>query len=303
MRLDRSPAAAVLDNNGIAMRPADAKRSTNLVFTSAGDRSNLRAWLRGRRDFDLWVVYYGDRPDTFREEADLYSQRKGSKFQNLHHCYQEQREIFGRYDAVLVMDDDVLIDGTAITRLFDIRREFDLWLSQPAFRIRGKISWDVTRMRPTTKLRYTNFVEMTCPLFRRDKLDAFMDVYDPKLSGYGVDWWFLQTIGGYDKKRVAVVDEVPCVNPFDRTKGGMREIDRLEPKAERVRVWDQVKKRNELGQYVHKEFGCVERSKLGSIAGMLRYAVDWTLFRARTTAVRFARAVAPALRVSSFTSS
>ena len=255
------------------MHPADPKSSTNLVFTSAGDRSNLRAWLRGHRDFDLWVVYYGDRRDTFREDADLYSQHKGSKFQNLHHCYQEQREMFSRYDAVLVMDDDVLINGTAITRLFDIRRDLDLWVLQPAFRLGGKISWDITRVRPTTKLRYTNFVEMTCPLFRRDKLDEFMAVYDPELSGYGVDWWFLQTIGGHEKKRVAVVDEVTCVNPFDRTKDGIREIDRLEPEAERVQIWDHVKKRHKLTEHTHVEFGHVERSRLGAVAGVLRYAV------------------------------
>ncbi len=35
------------------------------------------------------------------------------------------------------------------------------------------------------KLRYTNFIEMARPLFRQDKLDAFMAVYDPELVGYG----------------------------------------------------------------------------------------------------------------------
>jgi hypothetical protein len=273
----------------------DAPRSPNLVFTSAGDRANLRGWLRGRRDFDLWVVYYGDRPDMFRAEADLYGQQKGSKFQNLHHCYQEQRQLFSRYDAVLVMDDDVLIDGTAISRLFDIRRDLDLWVMQPAFRLGGKISWDITCVRPSTKLRYTNFVEMTCPLFRRDKLDRFMDVYDPRLSAYGIDWWFLQTLGGHDAKRVAVVDEVTCVNPTDRTKDGIREIDRLESKAERMRVWDYMKKRHNLIEYEHMEFGSVERSALAAMAGVLRYSLDWTYAGAKMFAARLARLIAPAL--------
>ena len=195
------------------------------------------------------------------------------------------------------MDDDVLINGTAITRLFEIRRDFDLWVLQPAFRLGGKISWDVTRVRPTAKLRYTNFVEMTCPLFRRDKLDEFMAVYDPELSGYGVDWWFLQTIGGHDEKRVAVVDEVTCVNPFDRSKGGIREIDRLQPKVERQRVWGRIKTRYGLGEQgrQHKELGRVERSTFGAVAGVLRYAADWTFLRARMLAARLVRAVAPAL--------
>jgi hypothetical protein len=36
-------------------------------------------------------------------------------------------------------------------------------------------------------------------------------------------------------KLVAVVSKVPCVKPFDFTKGGVREIDRLQPKLARER--------------------------------------------------------------------
>jgi hypothetical protein len=168
--------------------------SKNLVFTSAGDRSNLGRWLQGRRDFDLWIVYYGDQPGMFRESGEFHLERKGSKFQNLHYCYQRWPGLLARYDAVMVMDDDILIDATGITRLFELRREFDLWALQPAFRLAGKISWHITEVHATAKLRYTNFIEMACPMFRRDKLDAFMAVYDPELVGYGTDWWFLQTL-------------------------------------------------------------------------------------------------------------
>ena len=91
--------------------------SNNLVFTSAGDRSNLRGWLRGRRDFDLWVVYYGDPPGTFQQLATYHVNRRGSKFQNLHYCYQQWPQVLARYDAIMVMDDDIVIDATGITRL------------------------------------------------------------------------------------------------------------------------------------------------------------------------------------------
>src|SRR5215472_5776401 len=107
------------------------KMSDNLVFTSAGDRSNLRVWLQGRRDFDLWVVYYGERAGTFQEVSDFYLARKGSKFQNLHYCYERWPEALARYTAVMVMDDDIKIDAEGITRLFEIRRELDLWALQP----------------------------------------------------------------------------------------------------------------------------------------------------------------------------
>jgi len=265
-----------------------ATRSRHLVFTSAGDRGNLRAWLQGRRDFDLWVVYYGEHPGGLRELADFHLQRKGSKFQNLHYCYQHWREALERYEAVMVMDDDIMIDASGITRLFELRRELDLWALQPAFRWCGKVSWDITAVHSTAKLRYTNFVEMACPLIRRDKLDAFMAVYDPELVGYGVDWWFLHTLGPELANHVAIVDEVTCINPYDRDKGGVREIDRLQSHEKRKEVWERMKARHGLDEQgrTHVEFGRIRRSPMGAAASLLRYFPDWAYLQAKHVARR-----------------
>jgi len=247
--------------------------SRNLVFTSAGDQSNVRRWLNGHRDFDLWVVYYGEVPESLYPEADLYVARAGTKFQNLHYCYSQWRNLFERYEAVLVMDDDIVIGAGGISRLFQIRRTLDLWALQPAFRVAGKISWDITRIRTDARLRYTNFIEMTCPLFRRDKLDAFMDVFDPELIGYGEDWWFLQTLGGQSRRRVAIADEVPCINPYDRVKGGAREIDRLSTHEQRKEVWERIKARYGLDEQtrLHEEFGRIDRSRLAAALTAARF--------------------------------
>lgn len=270
----------------IAATPASG--SNNLVFTSAGDRSNLRGWLKGRRDFDLWIVYYGDQPGLFQEICNFHVSRKGSKFQNLHYCYGQWPRELSRYDAVMVMDDDIVIDATGITRLFEIRRELDLWALQPAFRRAGKISWEITAVHPTAKLRYTNFIEMACPLFRRDKLDAFMQVYDPDLVGYGADWWFLHTLGADVRNRVAVVDAVTCINPYDQKKGGVREIDTLQSHEKRKEVWERMKARYGLDEQgrVHLEFGRINQSPLGAAASVLRLFPDWAHFEAKQLARR-----------------
>jgi hypothetical protein len=266
--------------------------SRNLVFASAGDRGNLRRWLKGRRDFDLWIVYYGERPDPLRELADFYVRRRGSKFQNLQACYQRWPERFAQYEAVMVLDDDIIINATSISSLFAIRRELDLWALQPAFRLRGKISWDITRVRPTARLRYTNFIEMTCPVIRRDKLDAFMAVYDPELVGYGIDWWLLKSMGELEG-RLAVVDHITCVNPDDRSKGGTREIDRLQSKAQRQEIWERMKKRHGLEEVgrVQQEYRRIDRSALGALAGLAAYLPDWIYIRSRRLAGRLARSL------------
>lgn len=270
----------------IAASPAF--RSNNLVFTSAGDRSNLCRWLEGRRDFDLWIVYYGDEAAKFQDLCNFHVSRKGAKFPNLHFCYQRWPELFARYEAVLVMDDDIVIDATGITRLFEIRREQDLWALQPAFRLSGKVSWGITAVHPTAKLRYTNFIEMACPLIRRDKLDAFMAVYDPELVGYGADWWFLHTLGAQLAHRVAVVDEVTCINPYDRSKGGVREIDTLQSHEKRKEVWARMKRLHGLDEQgrQQREFGRINRSPLEAAASVLRSFPEWAHFTAKSLARR-----------------
>ncbi len=247
-----------------------------LVFTSAGDRSCVRDWVVGKRGFDLWVTYYGDRPGTLADIADLYNCRKGSKFQNLHAAYQAWPHLMREYEAVLVMDDDLLIGAEQMTRLFELRRELGLWLLQPAFSPWGKLSHPLTRAVRTTRLRYTNFVEMGCPLFREDKLRAFLEVYDPVLVGYGIDWWYLEVLGPDLERRVAVIDEVVCVNPYDLSKGGHREIDRLQPFQERVAAWKAVKcthgiHSEERGQ---TEYARVHRRWPGRLWGTIRWAAE-----------------------------
>jgi hypothetical protein len=141
-------------------------------------------------------------------------------------------------------------------------------------------------VHPTAKLRYTNFIEMACPLFRRDKLDPFMAVYDPELVGYGVDWWFLHTLGAGLPNRVAVVDEVTCINPYDRTKGGVREIDTLQSHEKRKEVWERMKALHGLDEQgrQHHEFRRIRQSSLGTAAALLRNFPDWAYFNAKRLA-------------------
>jgi hypothetical protein len=238
------------------------------------------------------VVSYGQGDPGPARLADFHVRRQGSKFQNLHWCYRHWAKALHRYDAVFVPDDDIVIDAPRITRLFDILRERQLWILQPAFRPVGKISWDITRARAGTLLRYTNYVEMACPLFLRGKLDAFMDVYDPELISFGTDWWFLQVIGGGPEHRVAIVDEVPVVNPHDRTKGGRREIDRAAPVQDRLDAWDRIRRRIGIvdARPAQREYGHVARPLAGCLGPVARHAVDALYSAGRRAPARCAAA-------------
>lgn len=269
-----------------------------LVYTSAGDASCLHKWLRGNRNFDLWITYYGDHHGRYKQLANYYNVRKGGKFPNLQYVCQKWPHLFEQYEAVLALDDDIVIRASAINRLFDIRAEYDLWLLQPAYDPRGKISHAVTRMQRTTLLRYTNFVENGCVLFRKDKLDAFLRVFEPVLVGWGTDWWYLDVLGEDLEGKVAITDVVTCVNPHDHAKGGQREIDKLQPRDQRIAAWEMVKLRFDIRSEERGiiEYGNVPRSAAGKVAGTIRGAtrslpVRWRnkwrawLGRARTRGV------------------
>jgi hypothetical protein len=249
-------------------------RSKYLVYTSAGDNANIHFWLKSfdeqkvDKNFDLWITYYGDQEDRYKEISDYYNIRKGAKFPNLLDVYQKWNDILANYEAVFVLDDDIVIDCIRINRLFEIREEYDLWLLQPAFDPRGKISWQITKINPSCFLRYTNFVENGCVLFRRDKLDQFMKVYDPELFGWGIDLWYLHEIGEHPKK-IAVIDAITCINPHDSwKKGGQREFEKLEGTSAGVDKWLEFMKKNKIrfngkdGKFHMKQFGYVKKYSL-----------------------------------------
>lgn len=214
-----------------------------LVFTSAGNRNAVPSWIAAARDFDLWVVWYGDGPDRLEPGADYYLRRAGSKWQNLHYCYLRWPELFDQYEAIMVMDDDIWLSPAKIDRLFDVRRRHDLWALQPAFSPFGKISYGITRVRRDVEIRFVDFIENTCPLFRTDKLRDFMRVYDPELVSWGCGWWFLHSMGQDLRDRIAIVDSIVCVNPRDWWKaGGDREIDRLQSTQKRRETWERIRR-------------------------------------------------------------
>lgn len=231
-----------------------------LVYTSAGDNANLQHWCTGERHFDLWITYYGTQGQKYKELADYYNTRPGGKFPNLLYIYQHYYDILKKYKAIWVADDDLIINTAAINELFLIREKFNLWLLQPAFDPQGKISHPITQMDSSCYLRYTNFVENTCPLFLRKRLDCFMKFYQPVLVGWGIDWWYLDVLGPNLKGKVAIVDQWPCLNPHDTQKTqGKREIEILQASSLRSALWRQMKEKHRL---TSEDRGFVEYGRL-----------------------------------------
>lgn len=225
----------------------DTPSSPYLVYTSAGEHNRARSWVKGSKGFDLWITSYADTDLNLQGIADYYNERKGGKFPNVRHAHKTWPRIFERYEAVFVMDDDLQISTADISHLFKTLFEFQLDILQPAFSQFGKWSHHVTRAKLFSYLRYSNFIEVTCPMFRMESFVNFIFVYDPVLVGWGIDHWFMQHLVGSAKSKAAIVDAVIAVNPFDEVKGG-REILRLQADVTRSALWRQIKKSRNISE-------------------------------------------------------
>ena len=245
-------------------------QSKFLVFTSAGDNSNLAHWLNGNKNFDLWISYFGDEENKYSDVADYYMMRKGGKFPVLHYIYQQWDNIVSQYDAIFVLDDDLIFTGTDIGQLFETLIKQNLSLLQPAFDKRGKVSFKLNEVQPFSFLRYANFVEVACPMFTQTELTKFMRIYDPELIGWGVDLWYSELISNNDEQhnKIAIIDYISCINPRDEKKiNNKREIDLLQSRDDRIATWEAIKKANNL----QPDFQEVEYSQIKQFSGIAHW--------------------------------
>ncbi|MDX1634512.1 MAG: hypothetical protein R3280_07750 [Marinobacter sp.] len=217
-----------------------------LVFSSVGDYSKADTWFAGRRNYDVWLTQYSDGSGVSKTSPEYFNRRKGSKWQNLKFAMDTWPEIFDQYLAVWVTDDDIALPPRQINRLFRFHTKLGLWVSQPAFNRLGRVSLKVTEEDALCRLRYTNYVEVTCPMVEINILKEFNKVYDPRLVGYGIDWCLMHHINEGIDDKVAIFDCIRCTNPKESTKGGIREIRRLQSDEQRRAMFETVKREQNI---------------------------------------------------------
>jgi len=144
------------------------------------------------------------------------------KFQNLNVLL--EREPATGHDWLLVVDDDVALPRGFLDRFLFCAERFDLGLAQPAHRARSHAAWPVTRRRPGSVARETEFVEIgPVTAFRADTFEALLPFPDLRW-GWGLDahWSALARDRGW---RMGIVDATPIGHGLRRTGSGYRHAD------------------------------------------------------------------------------
>ncbi len=183
--------------------PSTGRR--NLIVMRAGNKALFPEWKPAQdRSWDIAISFYGEGQPEWGQEYFLPA--KGPKFPPIHAFLSANPGVFERYDYIWFPDDDIMTTWSNVDDLFQVMRDFDLQLAQPALTPESFISHAVTRKDPACLLRFTIFVEVMAPLFRSDALKLCLPVMaEPTRYGWGHDWIYPMLLG-YPKNKIAIID-------------------------------------------------------------------------------------------------
>ena len=178
----------------------------NLIISPVGDDSQHPTWLNaaGERQFDLAMIYFGSQAGRYRADADHYLAQRGFKFHLIEQMLRQFGSRLDDYDYVWLPDDDIASSTHDINRLFALTREYRLAIAQPAI-ANGDTSYRVVRLHTGFLLRYTQFVEVMCPVLSRAALELVRPTLTANKSAWGVDWAWTRLI---PPTEMAIIDAV-----------------------------------------------------------------------------------------------
>jgi len=191
-----------------------------LVICTVGTHDSAhKQWIDPARNFDLFLVNYGDIPGLYKEDADRYFEIPGFKLQILAQAIRESIKEVSEYYAVWLPDDD--LDGISVTQvniLFRFFEDYELDLAQPAV-ANEYFNHIVTHRQPGCRMRFVNYVEMMCPLFRTEVLLEQFHLFSLNQSGWGINYlWSQETLKRKSPgdplyhKNVAIIDEISVIH-------------------------------------------------------------------------------------------
>jgi len=188
------------------------KTHKNLILVRAGDDSLHPEWIdSGALDFEIFVSYYGHTEGKFKDKAHYYEAERGLKFPVLAKLLSERRGFFRDFDAIWFPDDDLKANPSTINRMFDLFHEYDLWLAQPALGPGSHVTFSDTYQVVHSKLRYSGFVEIMCPIIGKKALDILAPSFSLSASGWGLDFLWPHLLN-YPTDRIAILDETPVIH-------------------------------------------------------------------------------------------
>lgn len=180
-----------------------------LVIARVGDKSLHPKWLEGNPHFDIYISYFGDEVERYKDHATYYEARKGGKWPVIAELIEREEALVGQYDAIWLPDDDLLADAATINKMFALFIGFELQYAQPALTQDSYFTYPFLLQSESNVIRYTNFVEVMAPIFSQKALSEIKDTISASPSGWGLDFLWSKMFAKAGPENVAVIDAAP----------------------------------------------------------------------------------------------
>lgn len=203
-----------------------------LLVLRAGDRSLHPGWLKGARDFDLHISYFGDKDEPFALESGVtLSREKGPKWLGLKECLTRHPQFLERYTHIGFPDDDLAADAAAWNTAFKVLDGTGADLGQPALDPRSFFSYDITLRRRALEWREVDFIELMAPIFRVPFLGEILPTWDLNRSSWGLDMVWRE-IARREGRKLVIVDAASVLHTRAIGKGTQYSAQNLGGKSQ-----------------------------------------------------------------------
>ncbi|KQW29125.1 hypothetical protein ASE36_11695 [Rhizobium sp. Root274] len=179
-----------------------------LLVTRIGPKSLHDQWLdtQSEREFDVAICSYDPSITEIKGEGISFEYIPGKKVSGTSWFLENRRSIWENYDYVMLLDEDLSVDARSINKMFEISAGQNFKIAQPSLTPDSHFTFAALLQQSYWKWRHVNYIEMMCPIFRRDILETIAPLYR---SGYesGIDLIWCNLV--YESPRdFAVIDSV-----------------------------------------------------------------------------------------------
>ena len=189
-----------------------------LLIVRSGPNSLHTEWedeTTYRKNFDLLSLDYFKRESPNRKNAnssDFSEHIPGPKVHGLFHWLNNNPAAFETYKYIGFFDDDIRTNHQNISRLFSYIELLDLQIAQPALTPESNYSLVITRQHESFLHRWSNWIEIMCPIFRSDVLKKCLNTFLLNIYGGGAleNLWprYCDPVVG----SIAIIDKIPVIH-------------------------------------------------------------------------------------------
>jgi len=179
-----------------------------LVISRIGAQSLHDVWLGHAEDrgYDVLLSAYEASISESADDGVFFEFRPGTKVAGYGEVFRAHADMIACYDYVALLDDDLTLSPADLRKLFEICALHDFKIAQPSLTHDSHFTFAALLHDPNWRLRYVNYIEMMCPVFRRDVLQEIAPLYE---LGYesGIDLIWCNAVST-SLQDFAVIDDV-----------------------------------------------------------------------------------------------